>query len=335
MGAREPHPQDPGTFLPEVSVVVPTFRRPDLLGRCLDALVSQNIDPARYEIIVCDDGPDDETHRLVQARAAQSRSAIRYVPIMATQGPAGARNRGWRAARAQVIAFTDDDTIPDPGWLREGLRALSSGAGAVAGRIHVPLGERPTDYELDAAGLGNAEFATANCFVRCELLSRIGGFDERYTSAWREDSDLQFSLLEAGAKIVRADKAVVEHPVRPARWGVSLSQQRKSQFDALLYKKHRRYYRSRIAVSRPWLYYWVTLSSLAALAGLVLGAPALAGAGVAGWLSLAALFAWRRLRRTAHTPTHIAEMIATSLLIPLLSVFWRIYGAFKFRVAFW
>src|SRR4051812_30009253 len=229
----------PVTTGPEISVVVPTYKRPDMLVRCLGALASQDIAPRRYEIIVCDDGPDDATRQRVEQFAAdrgwrgRSRGSR---PVTGTQGPAGARNCGWRAAAGEVIAFTDDDTIPDRSWLSQGLRAMAlevgPEVGAVAGRIHVPLNADPTDYELDAAGLGNSEFATANCFVRRKLLARIGGFDERYTAAWREDSDLQFSLLNAGATIVRANRAVVVHPVRPGRWGISVSQQRKSQFDA-------------------------------------------------------------------------------------------------------
>jgi glycosyltransferase involved in cell wall biosynthesis len=338
MGAMSEIPGvDARAIIPEVSVVIPTYRRPGMLARCLEALVDQDFKTRRFEIIVCDDGPDDETRNCVQIFARDHRRVgctMKYVPVTATQGPAGARNCGWKAASASVVAFTDDDTIPDRGWLREGLRAMESGAGAAAGRIKVPLCDQPTDYELDAAGLGASEFATANCFVRRSLLVKVGGFDERYTAAWREDSDLQFSLLEAGATIVRAECAVVEHPVRPARWGISVGQQKKSQFDALLYKKHRRYYRARIPPP-PWMYYLVTLSSIAAIAGVLCGIGAVALAGLAGWIVLAGLFACQRLRRTSHAPSHVTEMIATSFVIPPLSVFWRLYGAYKFKVGFW
>src|SRR4051812_698513 len=110
----------------DISVVVPTYRRPELLRRCLDALLEQDIPPNRYEIIVCDDGPDEATRKLVEATAARVGGRgpqIEYMPITATQGPAGARNCGWQRARAPVVAFTDDDTIADRGWLREGWRA--------------------------------------------------------------------------------------------------------------------------------------------------------------------------------------------------------------------
>src|SRR5947209_16629356 len=99
------------------SVVIPTCRRPALLGRCLDALAAQTLPPEDYEILVADDAADDATRARVESFAARVPVAVRYLAVSDTHGPAAARNVGRRAARAPVVAFTDDDTIPDPGWL--------------------------------------------------------------------------------------------------------------------------------------------------------------------------------------------------------------------------
>src|SRR5439155_26619516 len=143
-----------------------------------------------------------------------------------------------------------------------------------------------------------------------------GGFDERFPLAWREHSDLHFRLLEAGACIVREPRAIVVHPVRPAPWGVSISQQRKSMFDALLFKKHPRLYRERIRRSPPWDYYAIV--ALVPAAALLL--PARHAGAAATCASLALLLvvriAWKRLRHTSHSPAHVVEMVATSALIP-------------------
>ena len=339
IGAEEPvHDGYPGALLAhlDVSVVVPTWRRPDLLRTCLDALVRQDYDPARYEIVVCDDGPDDATRTTVDAFAAAQAGrglAIRYVPVTATQGPAGARNAGWRAARAPLIAFTDDDTQPATDWLRAGVAALQR-ADAAAGRIVVPLGDAPTDYERDASGLARAEFATANAFVRRTLLAQTGGFDERFTAAWREDSDLQFTLLRAGAEVVRADDALVVHPVRPARWGVSLSQQKKSRYDALLFRKHPALYRQRIASGPPLLYYAILCAALWVLVALLFDRADVAAAAAAVWFVLTAGFCVYRLRGTRLSVAHMAEMAWTSVWIPFLSIYWRLNGAVRYRVWF-
>jgi GT2 family glycosyltransferase len=193
---------------------------------------------------------------------------------------------------------------------------------------------RPTDYQLDASGLEHAEFATANVFVKRRALAAIGGFDQRFTAAWREDSDLQFGLLEAGYTIVAAPQAQVCHPVRPARWGVSLSQQKKSQFDALLSKKHAQLCSTRIRPGTPWLYYGVYLAVVAMALGWTAGRAPLAWCGLCAWLLLAGSFCARRLHRTSRSASHVAEMIWTSLWIPFLSVYWRLYGAIKFRAWF-
>lgn len=318
-----------------VSVVAPTYNRPDLLDRCLNALAGQDFDPDQYEVIVADDAASEATRRRVAEWADYTDVTFRHVAPTSAHGPAAARNAGWRAARGTIIAFTDDDCVPDPRWLAEGIAAIEAGADAVSGRVIVPLPKkRPTDYQRDAAGLQIAEFVTANCFARRDALEAIGGFDERYASAWREDSDLQFSLLERGYRIVRAPRAVVVHPIRPASWGVSLRQQRKSLFNALLYKKFPNRYRMGIQPSPPWGYYATVLAIGAALVSIALGWTAAAVVALAVWLSLTVRFCARRLRGASMAPGHVAEMVVTSALIPPLSVFWRLYGAWKFRVPF-
>jgi GT2 family glycosyltransferase len=319
-----------------VSVVVPTFRRPDALARCLSALLAQEFDPAGFEIVVADDAASEATRRQVEALAGSSRPSLRHLPVNGPRhGPAAARNLGWRSAIGANIAFTDDDCIPDKRWLAAGFAAIEGGeAAAATGRVVVPLPDDPTDYERDAAGLAAAEFVTANCFCRRSVLEAVGGFDERFETAWREDSDLHFAILERGWPIAKADSAIVVHPVRPARWGVSLRQQRKSLFNALLYKKHPELYRRRIRPQPPWDYYAAVAAPAVAAAGLLAGSRALALAGGAAWVVLTGRFCHRRLRDTSRAPRHVAEMALTSALIPPLSVFWRLYGALKFRVVF-
>jgi glycosyltransferase involved in cell wall biosynthesis len=299
------------------------------------ALEAQELASQAWEVIVVDDGLCEETRRRVESRAARSRISIRYERPVERHGPAAARNAGWLAARGWIIAFTDDDCVPDPRWLAEGLASFQTpDVAAVAGRVVVPIPERPTDYERDAAGLACAEFVTANCFIRREVLELIGGFDERYAVAWREDSDLQFTLLERGLRIVRSPEAVVVHPVRPAPWGVCLRQQRKSQFNALLYKKFPSRYRARIQPSPPWGYYATVAAVVLAVVASFAGAYVVAAAAIACWTMLTARFLARRLRRNSTAPGHVAEMALTSAIIPPLAVFWRLYGAMKFRVLF-
>ncbi|MGP1614591.1 MAG: glycosyltransferase family 2 protein [Pollutimonas bauzanensis] len=313
-------------------VVVPTYKRPDLLERCLAALLRQTLAPDDWEILVCDDGPSPQARAVAQAMSARAggRPAIRYLPVSRTQGPAGARNVGWRAAGAPVIAFTDDDTLPEPGWLQEGLEAMASGAEAAVGTIVMPLPPRPSDLDRDAARLEQAEFATANCFVRRDILEAVGGFDERYTLAWREDSDLHFALIERGCRVAPAPAATVVHPLRAARFAAGIGMQKKVMFDVLLYRKFPRLYRQRIRSGPPWFYLSVCAALLLALAALLGGWQRLAMAALLLWGLLSLFFFLRRLRLSAFTLRNVAELLLTSVLIPPLSVFWRAVGAARF-----
>ncbi len=320
-----------------VSVVIPTHRRPDLLHRCLTPLMAQTLPAAAYEIVVVDDGRDALTEQVVRSLVHQHPSGplLRYVrPPAGSRGPAAARNCGWRAARGEVIAFTDDDTIPFVDWLSEGLRAMVPGVAAVSGCVKVPVPPAPTDYERNVKRLEIAEFVTANCFVRRSMLERVGGFDERFTRAWREDSDLHFTLLEHDGEIVRAPRAVVLHPVRRVPWGISLREQRNMLFDALLFKKHPELYRQRIRSAPPLSYYAIVLALVTMAVGAATGMSALLLAAMLVWLGLTADFCRRRLAGTTHRPAHVAEMVATSIAIPAIAVWWRLAGALRFRSPF-
>lgn len=328
-----------------VSVVVPTFRRPPLLLRCLEALFRQNLplngnatsdSPAFFEILVVDDGNDAATKHAVETSTPPAHVRLRYLGQPTRRGPAAARNRGWQAAKADYIAFTDDDCLPEPDWLYHGVMTLRTGAQVVTGQLRVPLADRPTDHERTAAFLETAEFVTANCFCRRSALARVGGLAEDFDIAWREDSDLQFKFLRAGIPITKEPAAVILHPVRAAPWWASLKDERKNRYDALLYKRHPRLFRERIPAYKSLVtqYYLTVMSFLALLVGLLAGIKWLIlGAGVV-WLSLGLLLIVKRLRGTSTSWAHIGQVVLTSLLTPFLSVYWRLYGAWKYRVLY-
>jgi GT2 family glycosyltransferase len=306
-------------------------------------VAQQTLDATAYEICVADDAALISTRDQVKKLEKEFRARLRYISVTGSHGPAAARNRGWQSASAPLIAFTDDDTIPDASWLEKGLEAMEdSSLVAASGCVVMPLPDIPTDYERNESGICQAEFVTANCFVRRDALQEVGGFDERFRMAWREDSDLHFSLLKyaerRGLRLGGAKQAIVVHPVRPAKWGICLSQQKKSQFNALLYKKHPELYRTRIQTLPPLRYYLILFFILLAVIGLWRGA--LTGSyrfcifSAWAWLMLTTSFAIQRLCGTSWGLSHIAEMLITSALIPPLSVYWRIRGALKFRVPF-
>ena len=327
---------------PRISVVIPTFRRPDLLCRCLSAVFAQTLDPSAYEVVVVDDGHSADTQAVVDSfRMRLEGPVLRFLRPHRGRGPTVARNAGWRAAFGKVIAFTDDDAVPDPDWLANGERALAPGWVALGGRVAVSSAidrddkpNRPVALDPKTGALESADLVVSNAFVRRSALLTVGGFDERFQRAWRDASDLQFRLVRDAGPIGHSDDAVVLRPARPEHWNMCLEQQKNAYFDALLYKKHPRLSRERILAAPPWNHYGIV--------ALTLAAPCLWIADIDGSAVVSLLLALggvlrlalQRLRRRVRTPAGVAETVLTSALIPFLSVYWRLRGAIHFRVLF-
>jgi len=318
-----------------ISVVIPTYNRTALLLNCIDALAKQDFDKDAYEIIVMTDGPDEATLQLMKIAACQYNDVnIHVSSTLAKKGPATARNSGWRMAKGELIVFTDDDCEPSNMLLSSywGMYCRQdSKIIALNGPVHVPVYTIPTDYEKNIARLEIAEFITANCACSRVALEKINGFDEAFSMAWREDSDLHFKLIEAHIPIIRVPGALVVHPVRASHFGISLKEQKKSMYNALLFKKYPLLYKQKIGATPLWNYYAIVLL-------LVVGCIALATgntiAGIAAfilWAFMVMHFSAKRLNGTCTSVKHITEMLFTSMFIPFLSVYWTLYGSVKFK----
>lgn len=198
-----------------VSIVVPTRNRPADLQRCLAALAGQS-ELESFEILVVDDGSDDpEAIRDVVA----AHTGARLVRQHGT-GPAIARNAGVRAARGDVVCFTDDDCRPEPEWAARLQRALGAGADAAGGRT---VSGGPGDPFAEATEViiehlrwfdgdaGRIAFAPSNNLASSRSLLLRLPFDETYPRASGEDRDWCARLLRDGGSIVVVPEAVVHH----------------------------------------------------------------------------------------------------------------------------
>jgi glycosyltransferase involved in cell wall biosynthesis len=203
---------------PIASVVVATHERAHLLPRLVGALENQEgVGP--FEVIVVDDASRDGTWRQLQALAREAGVPFRPLRLERNSGPATARNAGWRAARAPLIAFTDDDCTPCRGWLSAIVGALRR-ADLVQGRT-LPDPEAPghgpfsrTLQVTDESGF----YQTCNMGYRRDLLERLGGFDERFRHPTGEDTDLAWRAREQGARSAFEGVALVHHDVRPSNF---------------------------------------------------------------------------------------------------------------------
>jgi glycosyltransferase involved in cell wall biosynthesis len=198
---------------PAVSVIVPARDAAETIGRMLAALASQDlVDP--YEVIVVDDASSDGT----VAVAGGFADSVRVLRSEA-RGPGPARNTGAAASRGPVLAFTDADCVPDPGWLRAGLASIRE-ADLVQGRV-IPDPEAhlgPFDHAVWVTGESGL-YETANLFVRRKLFEDVGGFEDfvraRIGKPLAEDVWLGWRARRAGARTGFSSDALVRHAVLP------------------------------------------------------------------------------------------------------------------------
>ncbi|NUW32124.1 glycosyltransferase [Nonomuraea sp. SMC257] len=271
-----------------ITVVVPTVGRPSLratlaaLGPDVPVIVVDDRPPGHDgPLIVVDDPAGHDGPPLVTP--AHVPAGVRVV-TSGGRGPAAARNAGWRAASTPWVAFLDDDVVPGPGWyqaLREDLAGLPPEAAGSQGRIEVPLpgDRRPTDAERNTAGLAGALWITADIAYRRETLERVGGFDERFPRAYREDADLALRLTNRGHTLALGERVTV-HPVRDDGFWASVRFQRGNADDALMRRLHGPGWREAIGGTRGRLRRHAATTALGlAAAGLGLAALLTAGRG--------------------------------------------------------
>jgi GT2 family glycosyltransferase len=200
---------------PELSVVVPTFRREADLRRLLDGLRGQTVAGERFEVLVVDDDPDGREARIAADAGAAEPFGLRRL-ANPCDGAAAARNHGAGAAAAPLLLFLDDDVVPDPRLLEEHLawHASGEGGGVLVGAYR-PRPERPGfcaqvarlwwqdffDRLAEAREITFVGALTANMSVRREILDRVGDFSEEYARARREDWEWGLRARRAGVRI--------------------------------------------------------------------------------------------------------------------------------------
>ena len=319
----------------KVSVIIPTYKRPELLIKCLKKLCEQNFSKAFYEVVVVTDGADIETESIVNLMLHQCDDLnLSCYSLPEKKGPAAARNKGAYLAKEELILFTDDDCLPHKNWIENFWNAYQTNKQeliAFTGRTIVPHANTPTDYEKNITHLETAEFITANCACTKKTFNAVNGFDEDFPIAWREDSEFQFRLINHNIPIIKVEDAIIEHPVRTAHWGISIKEQKKSMFNALLYKKHPELYKAKISAHAVWMYYAIIALFVIFMASVFYPKPFLSTTSFLLWMMFVLIFTEKRLKGTSKKISHVAEMFTTSLIIPFLSVYWTLYGSIKFK----
>lgn len=224
-------------------VIIATAGRAPLLEKALAALAAQDLPADQFGVEVVIDGNDAASVEVLR-RFAGRFHRLRWRETGVRRGPAVARNLALRATSAPVVAITDDDCIPSPGWLPALLAELDGDPS-----VGVVIGKTTTDKErLDpfshyVENLEGRTHQTCNIAYRRSVLEQLDGFDERFPFSL-EDTDLYFRA-EQVTRAVFAPEAVVHHPPRQLTVMAVARSARRFEGDFLFYHKHPALYRRR------------------------------------------------------------------------------------------
>ncbi|HZB88542.1 MAG TPA: glycosyltransferase family 2 protein [Terracidiphilus sp.] len=209
----------------DISVVVPTYNRRDLVLRTLRTVFDQDWPASGFEVVVVSDGSSDGT---VDALKTLNPPCALTVIQQENRGQAAARNRGYRASKSDLILFLDDDMLCEPGLVAAHVRAHREsleqdsrevvGFGALflsadsrrslaAECFHREIGA----FYLSHSSDGDAELRITDCTfsnasIRRRVLEEHDGFDERFRT--REDLELGLRLFRAGIHAKYVSEAV-------------------------------------------------------------------------------------------------------------------------------
>jgi len=225
-----------------ISVIIPTKDRPTLLERVLSGLVKQDFPRDSFEVIIIDDGSTKENQAKLQDLAKNLALDIHTYSKDRSEGPAKARNLGVSYAKGEWIAFTDDDVEIPPNWLRIAHDSIGQNPNIVGieGSISTDIIHPLYHSTQNVKGKYSKRFEgylTANMFYRKSTLVSIGGFDETFPWAFREDAELALRLLALG-RVPYCSALQVHHPARKITLMDAIRREIRHESDPLLNKKH-------------------------------------------------------------------------------------------------
>lgn len=206
----------------QVSIIVPTCDRPELLRRALDSIRAQSF--ADFEVIVVDDGETPEAEQVVASLQDMRIRTVRHAP--GRQGGSKARNTGIKEAGTDLIAFLDDDDTWEAGKLEQQVAAMSSVGADVGFCVTGALVESEREQHVNHVEEGVQDFSTialirlngfltSSLMVRREVFETAGYFDEAFPSHQEAELMIRISRIYKGvgidAPLVRMNMFEHEH----------------------------------------------------------------------------------------------------------------------------
>ena len=193
-----------------ISVIIPTCHRNDLLAKCLGCLAPgiQTLPAGQYEVIITDDGSKSTAEEMV-------REQYPWACWVAgpKKGPAANRNNGAKFAKGKWLAFTDDDCLPHPEWLKALSEAIQKDMFVYEGRTICSGGISSPLYHSPVNTSGGFLWS-CNMMIYQSVFENLGGFDEDFPHPHLEDVDLRTRIQYNALSHIFVSHAVVDHPPR-------------------------------------------------------------------------------------------------------------------------
>ncbi|PZD74244.1 Hyaluronan synthase [Acaryochloris thomasi RCC1774] len=205
---------------PLLSIIIPTYNRPERLSQCLQALTQQTLSTQSWEVVVVDDGSEQSMEPVIAT--VQSQIQIRLIR-QSNSGPAKARNTGAESALGQYLVFTDDDCAPKPDWLAQFAHEFEQKSEGLIGghtlnalekNLYSTTSQLLIDYLYSYynGGEENARFFASNNFaLPADLFHQIGGFDTNFPLAAGEDREFCDRISSKGYAMYYAPEAIINH----------------------------------------------------------------------------------------------------------------------------
>jgi GT2 family glycosyltransferase len=226
----------------KISVVIPFYTHENLLTKCISALKRQTLRP--FEVIVVYNGEGCNSKELVE------KSGFKWIRESKI-GSYSARNAGIKAAKGNIIAFTDSDCIPKEDWIERAIEAFENNKNIdiIGGRMDLiykkdndpkvyEIFENTFDFNQKYFIEENHSGCTSNLFIKKEVFKKIGLFDESFKSMG--DYSFTTKAYKNGLILSYIDDVLVYHPTRDSFWKFILKQQRLAGGAYVLIKKRSR-----------------------------------------------------------------------------------------------
>lgn len=311
-----------------ITVVIPSFKRLELLRQAILSVFAQDLDKDAYELIVVDSSPDESTLPVLRECEELAPCAFRYFRKK-PEGPGPSRNLGVEHARGELIAFMDSDCAATPAWVRQGAAAFEDGIGIVQGMTQPNpaqrLGGLTRSLQVEQE---SCVYETANIFYRREAFDAAGGFmadlrGNRDRHLGGEDVDLAWRVKRMGWRTRFAPAALVYHEVIPVSLPFWLC-------NKTLYLIP--WVAGRFPETRRFLF--ARYFHEEAQAWLVLAIAGLLAAAITPWSALAVLpYLWFRSTEKTESMKGIRRLVRVAAYVPrdLISLALLLAGSIRYR----